>query len=87
VVAGEVPSVELPERLDGVRVHELLIGAGVASSNSEVGRLLAQGAVRAGNRVLSVDGLLAASDLLSGGILLLRKGKRDYVVGKSSQRG
>ena len=87
VVAGEVPSVELPAQLDGVRVHELLIGAGVASSTSEVGRLLAQGAVRAGNRVLSSDGLLTASDLLSGGILLLRKGKRDYVVGKSPQGG
>ena len=61
--------------------------AGVAKSNSEVSRLLGQGAVRAGNRVLDSDGLLSASDLLRGQFLLLRKGKRDFVVGKSSTEG
>ena len=35
-------------------------------SNSEVSRLLGQGAVRAGNRVLDSDGLVSASDLLRG---------------------
>jgi tyrosyl-tRNA synthetase len=87
VVASEAPSVTLPDDIDNVRVHEFLIEAGVAKSNSEVGRLLSQGAVRAGNRVLDSDGLLAASDLLSGGFVLLRKGKRDFVVGKSLPRG
>ena len=79
--------VELPGELDGLRVHELLVAAGVAKSNSEVSRLLGQGAVRAGNRVLDADGLLSASDLLRGRFLLLRKGKRDFVVGKSSTQG
>jgi tyrosyl-tRNA synthetase len=87
VVAAEAPSVTLPDDFQNLRVHELLIAAGVATSNSEVGRLLAQGAVRAGNRVLDSDGQLLASDLLSGGFLLIRKGKRDFVVGKTSQRG
>jgi tyrosyl-tRNA synthetase len=82
VVAAEVPTVSIPADLDGCRVHELLVEAGVAKSNGEVTRLLAQGAVRAGNRVLEADGMLHASDLLAGGILLLRKGKRDFVVGK-----
>jgi tyrosyl-tRNA synthetase len=84
VVAAEVPAVVIPADLDGRRVHELLVEAGVAKSNGEVTRLLAQGAVRAGNRVLDADGLLHASDLLAGGIVLLRKGKRDFVVGKVS---
>ena len=84
VVAAEVPTVVIPADLDGRRVHELLVEAGVAKSNGEVTRLLAQGAVRAGNRVLDADGLLHASDLLAGGIVLLRKGKRDFVVGKVS---
>ena len=79
--------VDIPVDLEGVRVHELLIAAGVAKSGSDVNRLLTQGAVRAGNRVLPADGLLATSDLLTGGFLLLRKGKRDFVVGKVSQRG
>jgi tyrosyl-tRNA synthetase len=87
VVAAEVPSVVLPADVEGLRVHELLIAAGVAKSNSEVGRLLGQGAVRAGNRVLDVDGLLRSSDLLRGVFLLLRKGKRDFVAGKISKRG
>ncbi len=87
VVAAEAPSVDLPDDIEGLRVHDLLIAAGVAKSGSEVNRLLGQGAVRAGNRVLGADGLLAASDLLTGGFLLLRKGKRDFVVGKVSQRG
>jgi tyrosyl-tRNA synthetase len=87
VLAAEVPSVELPAEIDGLRVHELLIASGVAKSSSDVGRLLAQGAVRAGNRVLDVHGLLAKSDLLTGGFLLIRKGKRDFVVGKLSTRG
>lgn len=87
VVAAEVPSVDLPAEIEGIRVHELLIASGVAKSGSEVSRLLGQGAVRAGNRVLDQDGLLTASDLLTGGFLLLRKGKRDFVVGKLSTRG
>jgi tyrosyl-tRNA synthetase len=87
VVAAEVPRVELPSSIDGLRVHELLVAAGVAKSNSEVSRLLGQGAVRAGNRVLGDDGLLEATDLLNGRFLLLRKGKRDFVVGNFPERG
>jgi tyrosyl-tRNA synthetase len=87
VVAGEVPAVGLPATIEGLRVHELLIEAGVVKSASEVNRLLGQGAVRAGNRVLEQDGLLRASDLLRGHFLLLRKGKRDFVAGKLSPTG
>ncbi len=86
-VAAEVPRVALPESLDGVRVHEMLVQAGIAKSNGEVSRLLTQGAVRAGNRVLGADGLLSESDLLRGEFLLLRKGKRDFVIGKSLTEG
>ena len=87
VVAAEAPSVKLPAKVAGQRVHELLIEGGVAKSNSEVNRLLIQGAVRAGNRVLDDDGLLDDSDLLAGGYLLLRKGKREFVIGKVPQKG
>ena len=48
VVAAEVPDVALPADIAGMRVHELLVGAGLAKSNSEVNRLLGQRAVRAG---------------------------------------
>jgi tyrosyl-tRNA synthetase len=86
-VAAEVPSVELPDDIDGVRVHELLVAAGLASSNGEVGRLLTQRAVRAGGRVLDHDGVLRRSDLHEGGYLLLRRGKRDFAVGKFRRQG
>jgi tyrosyl-tRNA synthetase len=86
MVAAEVPSVVLPADFDGRRVHELLIGAGVAKSTSEVGRLLTQGAIRAGARVLGADGLIYESDLLEGGFVLLRKGKRDYVAARLDHR-
>jgi tyrosyl-tRNA synthetase len=87
VVAAEAPSVTLPDDIQNLRVHELLIAAGVVKSNSEVNRLLGQGAVRVGNRVLDSEGLLQVSDLLSGGFVLIRKGKRDFVVGKTLPRG
>ncbi len=87
VVAQEAPSVTVPSDLSGQRVHELLIEGGVAKSISDVNRLLTQGAVRAGNRVLEADGLLTNDDLLAGGYLLLRKGKRDFLIGKVSERG
>jgi tyrosyl-tRNA synthetase len=87
MVAAEVPCVEVPADIDGVRVHDMLIAAGVATSTSEIGRLLTQGAIRAGGRVLAPEGLLQAADLIDGRYLLLRKGKRDYVVGKVAQAG
>ncbi len=86
-MAAEVPTVALPAEIDGLRVHELLVDAGLAKSNSEVNRLLGQKAVRAGGRILGEDGTLHASDLLNGGFVVLRKGKRDYLVGKVAGRG
>jgi tyrosyl-tRNA synthetase len=64
-----------------------LVPAGLVGSMSEVNRLLKQGAVRAGGRVLAEDGVLEAEDVLPGGIVLVRKGKRDFVVGKVLPRG
>ncbi len=87
VLAGEIPTVELPSDLEGARVHELLVSAGLAKSNGEVGRLLTQRGIRVNSRVLDDDGRMSASDLLNGGFVLIRKGKRDFLLGKLSQRG
>ena len=81
VLAGELPTVELPADVDGVRVHELLVGAGLAKSNGEVSRLLTQGGVRVNARVLDDEGRLQSSDLLAA-VSCSRKGKRDFVLGK-----
>lgn len=87
VLEAEIPCVDLGPSLDGVRVHDVLIASGVASSNSEVSRLLGQRGVRVNGEVVDGDGSLASSRLLSGRFLLVRKGKRDYVLGKISTRG
>lgn len=87
VLAGEIPTVELPAAVEGTRVHELLVAAGLAKSNGEVGRLLSQRGIRANSRVLDEDGRIGASDLLAGGFLLIRKGKREFLLGKVSPRG
>lgn len=83
IVAAEIPTVPMLG-VDGMRVHDLLIPAGVASSNGEVNRLLAQKGIRIGARVAGTDGTIDASDLLAGGYVLVRKGKRDFVLGKLS---
>jgi len=80
VLAAELPTVDVPTPVDGVRVHELLVAAGLAKSNGEVHRLLTQRGIRAGTRVLDEDGVLRGSDQLAGGFVLLRKGKRDFVL-------
>ena len=87
VLAAEIPTVALPPAVDDLRVHELLVAAGMARSNGEVGRLLTQRGIRVNDRVLDEDGKLTASDLLTGGFLLLRKGKRDFLLGKVSRGG
>ena len=80
MLARELPTVALPEAGEG-RIHELLIGARLASSTSEVNRLLKQRGVRVNGRVVDEDGSLRGSDLVRGRYLLVRKGKRDHVLG------
>jgi len=87
IVAAEAPCIELPTEIDGLRVHELLTAAGFAKSNGEVSRLLQQGAIRASGRILDSAGTLSSDDVLAERYVLLRKGKRDFLVGKFSARG
>ena len=81
MLSGELPTVELAAPVGERRVHELLIGAGLASSTSDVNRLLKQRGVRVNARVVGDDGALAESDLVAGRYILVRKGKRDHVIG------
>ena len=82
------PTSTLPADVDGVRVHELLVGAGLGEVEQR-GQPPARPAVPSvpGTGCSTTTASCAASDLLSGGFVLLRKGKRDYLVGKVADRG
>lgn len=68
VLAGELPVVPV-----GTRVVEALVQAGVAGSNGQARRLLADGAVSVGGRKLAEDEILATPSLL-------KKGKNSFVL-------
>ena len=72
-----------PASSTGCGVHDLLVPAGLASSTSEVNRLLAQKGIRISGRVADRGRYDPASDLLAGRYVLVRKGKRDHVLGKT----
>ena len=68
VLAGELPVVPV-----GTRVVEALVQAGVAGSNGQARRLLADGAVSVSGRKLAEDEILAAPSLI-------KKGKNSFVL-------
>lgn len=77
LVASEVPRTEVGAAALGDTIG-LLVATGVASSNSDARRLVAQRAVRANGDVVDEPGGLARAGLLHGRWLLLRKGKTTY---------
>ena len=68
VLAGELPVVPV-----GTRVVEALVQAGVAGSNGQARRLLADGAVSVSGRKLAEDEILATPSLI-------KKGKNSFVL-------
>jgi tyrosyl-tRNA synthetase len=77
LVASEVPRTEVGAAALGDAIG-LLVATGVASSNSDARRLVAQRAVRANGEILDEQSGLARARLLHGRWLLLRKGKTTY---------
>ena len=76
-VAREVPSSRVPsDALDDLL--GVLVGSGLASSNSDARRTLQQNGLRANGRVLSEGTLLTEVPLLHSRFLLLRKGKSNH---------
>jgi hypothetical protein len=75
MLARELPTVELTAPVAERRVHEVLIGAGLASSTSDVNRLLKQRGVRVNARVVGEDGALEEADLVGGRYVLVRQGQ------------
>lgn len=83
-IVGEVPTKELPAaelNAPGKPLVELLVHSGLATSKGQARKDLEGGGVYVNNtREASATRALTTADLLFGKHLLLRKGKRNYVV-------
>jgi tyrosyl-tRNA synthetase len=83
-IVGEVPTKEIEKsKLDdaGIALIELLVHAGLCPSKGQARKDLEGGGVNVNNvREVNVTRNVTASDLLFGKHILLRKGKKNYVV-------
>ncbi len=83
-IVGEVPTKEIEKaKLDGAGIPlvELLVHAGLCPSKGQARKDIEGGGVNLNNvREASATRAVTASDLLFGKHVLLRKGKKNYVV-------
>ncbi len=83
-VVGEVPTIQVPRtRFDGqgIQLVELLVESGLCPSKSQARKDIDGGGIYVNNiRQAGWQRELTTNDLLFGKYLLLRKGKKDYVV-------
>ncbi len=81
-LAQEVPFVEIGAPADGsLETSELFVTAKLAASKGAAKRLLEQGGLSVnGQRLAAADKAIAASAMLAGRHLLLKKGARDYAL-------
>ena len=79
-----VPSFDAPASLlddDGVPVLEIIVDSGLLRSKGEARRLIAGGGFYInGSRVEAADRILTSQDLTDGGLIILRKGRKQYFV-------
>jgi tyrosyl-tRNA synthetase len=79
-IVGEVPTKEI-EKAKDVTLIELLIHSGLSSSKGQARKDIEGGGVYVNNvRETSSQRMVTSNDLVFGKHLLLRKGKRNYVV-------
>ena len=89
-IEGEVDTLDVPAaRLArGVDLVELLVDSGLAASRNEARRTLVEGGAYVNNvRREGEAALVSAEDLRDGRHVLLRKGKRSYVLVKAVASG
>jgi tyrosyl-tRNA synthetase len=83
-IIGEIPTVEIEKsKLDGAGLPlvELLAHSGLCPSKGQARKDIEGGGVNINNvRETSLQRMVASKDLLFGKHVLLRKGKRNYVV-------
>jgi tyrosyl-tRNA synthetase len=76
---AELPRAEVAS--DGLGIIDLLVATGLSKTNSEARRTIIEGGAYVNNRkVTGIDEVVAASELLHGKYLLLRRGKRNLAT-------
>ncbi|MDX2207370.1 MAG: tyrosine--tRNA ligase [Gemmatimonadales bacterium] len=80
MVAAEVPRATVSLDGDGVPIAEALVAAGLAASKGEARRGLAAGGFAVNGVVADETRRITTADLLPGGGVFLRKGKRNWAV-------
>ncbi len=79
--AGDVPAAELEG--EGAPVAAVAVWVGAARSRGEARRLIKQGGLYLNNRrVVDADARVRSSDAIDGRVLLLRKGRKHWFVGR-----
>lgn len=84
-VFAETPSTEFPHaRLagDGLAIMDALTETGLAKSNREAKEFLAGGSVSVNGAKCDAERNLTPADLLPGGVILLRRGKKAWHVAR-----
>jgi len=80
LLAQEIPTARVPSG-DGLSLVDAVVHAGLAKSKSEARRAIEQGGIYVNQqRVKDPARKIASVDWLTGGTLLLRKGKKDYAL-------
>lgn len=79
---ADVPTTEVTAAAlaTGVDVADLLVGCDLAPSKSQARRFVADGAVSVNGDRFDGDRPVGSDDLLDGGVVLLRRGKRNWGV-------
>ncbi|MGH7751210.1 MAG: tyrosine--tRNA ligase [Gemmatimonadales bacterium] len=78
VLSREIPTVRQPA---GTRLADAVVAAGLAKSKSEARRAIEQGGIYVNQqRVTDGKKTIDGADLLAGGYVLLRKGRKDYAL-------
>jgi len=82
MVAGEIPSTEIPASSlkGGMPIIDALVRCGLAASKADARRGLTAGGYSANGVAIGESHALTESDVLAGGFVLLRKGKRNWAV-------
>ena len=89
VVANEVPATDITRgELDaGIPITDALQRSGLATSKAEARRGLAGAGFSVNGVIATESRVITAADLLSGEIVLLRKGKRNWAALRAGGEG